>query len=272
MKINNINLLRIKNKYFNLKKSYHIISIYSYILILPITLLVSGYSFGQSNNTIMIVDYDMDLEFKKYPYYKARLLFDNESSIYTYKSKQLLDQEDKDNRGNLSIAIADKTKYTIYSEQNLKNTYEIQSNVSAYGVLDQKKIIKWEFIKDTTKTIGNYKCNLAKAKVKGRTYYSWYTLEIPSNLGPWKLNGLPGLILQAYDINKRVSFSVTKISRLKKRELSIPKSKFKWVTRKEFNKMQIKKVEKIMARMAAKNSRGDKSSFKVNLGEQIEIE
>lgn len=57
---------------------------------------------------------------------------------------------------------------------------------------------KWELL-DSTKTILNLPCQLAVTSYRGRVWYAWFTLDIPISDGPWKLCGLPGLILEAYD-------------------------------------------------------------------------
>jgi GLPGLI family protein len=46
-------------------------------------------------------------------------------------------------------------------------------------------------------TILGMECHYAKTKFRGREWKVWFTEEIPVSLGPWKLNGLPGLILKA---------------------------------------------------------------------------
>lgn len=57
--------------------------------------------------------------------------------------------------------------------------------------------IEWSIVEDSTKTIKGYECIMAKSDYHGRTWTVWFTPEIPLPEGPWKLRGLPGLILSA---------------------------------------------------------------------------
>jgi len=79
---------------------------------------------------------------------------------------------------------------------------------------------KWQLI-DSTRTLNKYRCKLAKKKFRGRIYYAWYTDDIPTNFGPWKLVGLPGLLLKAYDEKKEFQLNAIKISRLEQTDNSI---------------------------------------------------
>ncbi|MDE6073359.1 MAG: GLPGLI family protein [Muribaculaceae bacterium] len=56
----------------------------------------------------------------------------------------------------------------------------------------------WE-LTDSVKRIAGYNCHQAKTRFRGRDWTVWYTEEIPIQDGPWKFQGLPGLILRAYD-------------------------------------------------------------------------
>lgn len=64
---------------------------------------------------------------------------------------------------------------------------------------------EWE-ITDRTKTILGYECVEATSDYRGRQWTAWFAPDIPVQEGPWKLCGLPGLILEAYDKNKEYIF------------------------------------------------------------------
>lgn len=57
--------------------------------------------------------------------------------------------------------------------------------------------ISWNIVEDSTANVIGYECVLAEADYHGRHWCAWFTPEIPIPFGPWKLQGLPGLILKA---------------------------------------------------------------------------
>lgn len=61
-------------------------------------------------------------------------------------------------------------------------------------------------ITDSVKTIIGYECFKAMTDFRGRHWIAWFTPEIPVSDGPWKLHGLPGLILEAYDMSHDYEF------------------------------------------------------------------
>lgn len=56
--------------------------------------------------------------------------------------------------------------------------------------------IAWTLTDDTL-TVGGYLCQQATATFRGVEWHVWYTDEIPSSAGPWRLRGLPGMIVKA---------------------------------------------------------------------------
>lgn len=68
--------------------------------------------------------------------------------------------------------------------------------------------IQWE-ISDSTKSVLGYDCIMATANYHGRDWTVWFTPDIPLQEGPWKLTGLPGLILEARESTGQHSFVAT---------------------------------------------------------------
>ena len=68
--------------------------------------------------------------------------------------------------------------------------------------------MQWTIVEDSTATVLGYECVMAESDYHGRHWKAWFTPEIPMSFGPWKLHGLPGLILKA-EANGGFSFLAT---------------------------------------------------------------
>ncbi len=73
----------------------------------------------------------------------------------------------------------------------------------------------WE-IGDSTKTILGYECVQATTDFHGRKWTVWFTPEIPLQNGPWKFDGLPGLIMEATSDGGEYSFIATGVQQTDK--------------------------------------------------------
>lgn len=63
----------------------------------------------------------------------------------------------------------------------------------------------WE-LTDSVKTILGYECKGARCSFRGRDWMVYYAEDIPVMEGPWKLCGLPGLIMEAQAAGDEYSF------------------------------------------------------------------
>ncbi len=68
----------------------------------------------------------------------------------------------------------------------------------------------WE-VGDSVKIVLGYECVMAETDYHGRQWTVWFTPDIPIQDGPWKLCGLPGLILEAYESTGQHQFIATGI-------------------------------------------------------------
>ena len=110
-----------------------------------------------------------------------------------------------------------------------------------YHCIEKAETPDWQLIPDSTTTIIGYHCQLAKTNFKGRTWYAWYAEDIPLPEGPWKLVGLPGLILKAYDENKEYSFTAIGMSTLTApTPITFPKAKREEISQKDLREFKKK--------------------------------
>lgn len=81
----------------------------------------------------------------------------------------------------------------------------VDNVVQRYKYTESLPTMDWQFT-DKSKTIMDYECQNAVCTFGGRTYEAWFAPDIPISDGPWKLHGLPGLILEAYDSQHHYEF------------------------------------------------------------------
>jgi hypothetical protein len=72
---------------------------------------------------------------------------------------------------------------------------------------------EWILHEDTMTVLG-YVCKRATTHYRGRDWEVYYTSDIPLSRGPWKLWGLPGLIVHATDADGYFLFEMTNFERI----------------------------------------------------------
>jgi len=147
----------------------------------------------------------------------AELIFDEKTSVYT-DGKNVRDTEDlqtRDENGNIIIRKGRKGRSgngTVFYSDFVQGLTVQQMPLRGrwFIISDTLRTPAW-IILDDTKEINGMKCQKAKATVYGREYEAWFSADIPLPYGPWKLHGLPGLILEARSTDGEVSFEMQEI-------------------------------------------------------------
>jgi len=196
------------------------------ILTTILTFTISTIAFAQSpDKALTRVSYSFshiqDTTQKDRPYTENMLLLvGKNASVYTSYEKinqnirlrQRLEEQMKNQAGNSAFSInldnrgskpTSAIDYFYFAKENKFFTKERVYN--NYIVKEPETKINWKITKDTASFSG-VSCKKATAYFKGRNWIAWYATELPFQSGPWKLNGLPGLIIQAYDKTKTVQF------------------------------------------------------------------
>jgi len=103
----------------------------------------------------------------------------------------------------------------VYQFPNENKLVRKESMMTSYLIEEPMPQIKWKISSDTS-TIRNLHCQKATTHFKGRNYTAWFCPDLPYRSGPWKLNGLPGLIVEAHDAKNEVVFKFDGIEQITK--------------------------------------------------------
>jgi GLPGLI family protein len=135
----------------------------------------------------------------------SQLTANNEHSIFISERDDFPKPENKitQDGNSISIKVIESDEIGSYVYRNFSKDSIVFREVgskfmNAILVVDHWKAISWD-ISEEKKKIGDYECQKASGYFRGRIYTAWFASEIPISSGPWKLFGLPGLILEAYD-------------------------------------------------------------------------
>jgi len=106
-------------------------------------------------------------------------------------------------------------KYKVYKNYPGKGNEMLTGYTGKFLRVIESLNMRWEIESNKDTVILGYRCKKASTWFAGRKYVAWYSSEIPLNEGPYKFNGLPGLILRLYDTRKQHDFELVLLRRLK---------------------------------------------------------
>ena len=115
------------------------------------------------------------------------------------------------------------TIYKNYPAGRLTHTEKICQDWFRYE--EEMPSLDWE-LTDSVATVLGYECQSARCKFRGREWTVFYTEDIPLTDGPWKLYGLPGLIMKASDADGHYTFECIGIKSKADRPITIYKVPF----------------------------------------------
>ena len=125
--------------------------------------------------------------------------------------------EEKGKRGtNAMMALYSNIGEVFVGYPKGKNT--VIYSLDAIGTYKYEEVtpkLKWNISNEKLDTLG-YHCTQATCSYAGRQYNVWFTEDIPVSFGPWKLCGLPGLIIKAETVDGDYRFVMAGIEIVKK--------------------------------------------------------
>lgn len=186
------------------------------IFLIVLTLIVHLSIYGQVNNTCYEVTYtfwrDLGLPVQDV----WTLTLDDEQSLFVKEKYGNVQPSTKDGVAIRQHVIKTEEEivphlYIVFKSDSIYSQGQVFK--TTYYVKDPIHKPSWEILPDT-KNISGYACQKATGHFRGRDYDVWFTNEIPIQAGPWKLNGLPGLIIYAEDQTGSIRFTATTITAL----------------------------------------------------------
>ncbi len=137
-----------------------------------------------------------------------------------------------------NLALEDKlstgefmTIYKNYPEGKLTHTEKICSDWLRYD--EDMPQLDWQLTDSVIEILG-YECHEAVCHFRGRQWTAFYCEDIPVMDGPWKLSGLPGLIMKATDSDGHYTFECIGIKSRADRPITIYKVPYNKTTRAKF--------------------------------------
>lgn len=211
--------------------------------------------------------------------YDERMLLqigERASAFYSYAAYQVdsMVAEQIKRRDNLNIRYTAKVNWRLYKNCPTAGKTVFLDRVAndRYVVEEDEELPAWSLVADSAKEVLGYQCHLAVAAYKGRTWSAWYTDDIPIDNGPWKLQGLPGLILQAYDEGREFVFTaVGMMSVATGKTLEYKGKSFTPIDRKSLNKIYKRYYADAIGYTLMSYPSSSRSSIKITDGEGNEL-
>lgn len=175
-----------------------------------------------------------------------KLYIGKNSSMYISGEKLIYDSlrteqnKSRNNVGAINVkGMGSNTSFFYFvSENQWQQTEKLFINNYLFPI--DKPQMNWVLSSDTL-TISGLKCQKATGHWKGRDYVAWFCPSLPFSFGPWKFNGLPGLILTVRDTKDQVKFEFEdfKVNNDESKVIRYPKDRLTNVTQKEFNGLKL---------------------------------
>jgi GLPGLI family protein len=187
-----------------------------FAFLLTIALLLPALFFAQKDSIpigaiVYLQKIDLQGEAQNNGY--STLLFNRSTSIYIQNSAPQKDSSFSTNEYYSFTLAGDKEGFPIYKlhdEHQLFCKIPCRQSMKHCIVRDTFGNIVW-VLQPEHKRFNQYDCRRATCKFRGREYEVWYTLDIPIPSGPFKLGGLPGLILEARSLDGIVEFTFSSL-------------------------------------------------------------
>lgn len=246
------------------------------------TLLTLGLCQGTYAQMKGEVVYERILTFGEASKTTFRLYFDTERSVFIEQdpapAEQRVQHSGSEEGGTLdfNIRLGSGAAYAVFTDFSKNQLISRTTGAGSRTILVQEAlpVISWK-IEEERKTIGRFLCRKALGHFRGRTYTAWFTADIAIQNGPWKFNGLPGLILEVYDDKGEVYFGVRSVkvpADFRETVLELRNEGYRTLSLKEYIREREHQVSEVLTAIQSKLPRGASVNFSQQSLSAIETE
>ena len=141
-------------------------------------------------------------------FYSAEYRVEDSLITFSDTEKFLLLNKDEERRKRR----ARLEKEVIFRRHDIDQTWShLRFDLTNWILYESLEKPNW-VITDETDIILGFPCIKATTNFRGREWIAFFTPDIPGQEGPWKLYGLPGLILKAYDSKRHYFYEAKDIN------------------------------------------------------------
>lgn len=191
----------------------------SILLLLLVMLIASPAVFGQKKNPLQgVVTYQIITEDRSI---ETRLYFTVDESLFVISDKDMKSLESQYPSGKVetgnskiyNIKVADGQDLYVYKNAHTErmNSRELVLDGKKALVKDSIPELAWQVLPEKKKILG-LECQKATTEFRCSTYEAWFAANIPVSAGPWKMGGLPGLILELNNTTKEIKYVAFELS------------------------------------------------------------
>ncbi|NJO00587.1 MAG: GLPGLI family protein [Bacteroidia bacterium] len=209
---------------------------------------------------------------------KYNLILDKHQSIYynhkgdstgQFKYKELITESKK--IGNFTLVRLNDEHYALVTQDlfyknYLEDTLIYNENILTKHLVvgESSKLFSWSIHTDTDTTLLGYRCQKATTEFRGRKYTAYFSPELAPTGGPWKFDGLPGMILYVYSQDDYFIIEPLKIILHARQEaIANPYAGEEVITWNDFKSKLKKVLETQLQKLKAASEPGDTGAVEV---------
>lgn len=202
--------------------------------------------------------------------------FDGRASAFILRAQEIKriekDKPINKNSDVVNVSVNDGQDFVLYKNYQTRQmtSRELVFDGSKCVVLDTMPNFEWKLLPERKK-IGQLKCQKAITSWRCANYEVWFTIDIPYNIGPWKLHGLPGLIVEATNLSVNHHYLLTTLSENVTppmlTAIKPPQGKDPVYAFAAYAQVQKKELKKMETFLKAKAGSPENGQFKANLPE-----